>query len=72
MSRTGDDNIRVHRRDSGMWRRVNTTLSLLQHRPHHPDDDVLIGLAIGSLEGLTADELVDLEAELVATRKAGA
>lgn len=38
--------------------RVNLALSLLSHRPHHPDDDELIRLVTAALEGVPFDVLL--------------
>jgi hypothetical protein len=37
--------------------RINLALSLLNHRPHHADDDDLVRLVTAALEGADIDEL---------------
>lgn len=38
--------------------RINLALSLLNHRPHHADDDALVRLVISALEGVPIEALL--------------
>lgn len=38
--------------------RINVALSLLSHRPHHPDDDELVRVVVAALEGVPFEVLV--------------